>query len=63
MDDSVLLRVTLSIRKISPETKTTESVIVHAPEETSNAMSMSMEVNVLKRKIKNLVRERTLGDH
>lgn len=55
--------MTLSIRKISPETKTTESVIVHAPEETSNAMSMSMEVNVLKRKIKNLVRERTLGDH
>lgn len=58
-----MLRVTLSIQKISPETKTTESVIVHAPEETSKAMSISMEVNVLKRKIKNLVRERTLGDH
>lgn len=63
MNDSVLLRVTLSIQKISPETKTTESIIVHAPEETSNAMSMSMEVNVLKRKIKNLVRKHTFGYH
>lgn len=63
MDDSVLLRVTLSIRKINPEWKTTQSVIMHPPEETSNAMSMSMEVNVLRRKIKNLVALSLLGDH